>query len=87
LQSFYPRHWPAEIEVETGGEVLRQRVVEATGDPEHPLDAAAVGDKAHRVLDPLVGGERAAEWFNTSRAALDDAAACRKLAESFGAGF
>jgi 2-methylcitrate dehydratase PrpD len=86
LQSFYPQHWPAEVEVEAGGEVLRHRVVEATGDPEHPLDAAAVGDKAHRVLDPLVGAERAAEWLKTSRAALDGAAACRKLAESFGAG-
>jgi 2-methylcitrate dehydratase PrpD len=86
LQSFYPQHWPAEIEVEAGGEVLRERVIAATGDPEHPLDAAAVGDKAHRVLDPLVGGERAAEWFKTSGAALDSAAACRKLAESFGAG-
>ena len=86
LQSFYPQHWPAEVEVEAGGEVLRHRVVEATGDPKHPLDAAAVGDKAHRVLDPLVGGERAADWLKTSRAALDGVAACRKLAESFGAG-
>jgi 2-methylcitrate dehydratase PrpD len=87
LQSFYPQHWPAEVEVETSGEVLHHRVVAATGDPEHPLDAAAVGDKAHRVLDPLVGGERAAEWLETCRAALDGVAACRTLAESFGAGF
>jgi 2-methylcitrate dehydratase PrpD len=86
LQSFYPQHWPAEVEVEAGAEVLRHRIVEATGDPERPLDAAAVADKAHRVLDPLVGGEHAAEWFKTSRAALEGAAACRKLAESFGAG-
>jgi len=87
LQPLYPRHWPAEVEVEIGGEVLRHRVVAATGDPEHPLDAAAVGDKAHRVLDPLVGSARAAEWLKTSTAALDSADACRRLAESFGAGF
>jgi 2-methylcitrate dehydratase PrpD len=86
LEQFYPRHWPAEVEVDAGGEVQRQRVVEATGDPEHPLDAAGVEDKAHRVLDPLAGAERASEWLKTSNAALDDATACRKLAEAFLAG-
>ena len=87
LEAFYPQRWPAEVEVEAGGEVLRQRVVAASGDPEHPLDAAGIGDKAHHVLDPLVGRQRAAEWLKISSAALDDAAACRKLAETFAAGF
>jgi 2-methylcitrate dehydratase PrpD len=86
LDTFYPRHWPADVEVEAGGEVVRHRVVEAPGDPEQPLDAAAVGDKAHRVLDPLVGGGRAADWLNICGAALDDAAACRQLAAAFAAG-
>jgi 2-methylcitrate dehydratase PrpD len=86
LAQFYPQHWPAEVEVTAGGDTIRQRVVEAPGDPEHPLDAAGVGKKAERVLDPLVGRDRAAEWLKLGTAALDDAAACRKLAECFASG-
>jgi 2-methylcitrate dehydratase PrpD len=86
LEAFYPQHWPAEVEVDAGGTTLRQRVVEAAGDPEHPLDAAAVTAKAHRVLDPLVGSDRAAEWLKLADAVLDDRAACRSLAEALAAG-
>jgi 2-methylcitrate dehydratase PrpD len=86
LDAFYPQHWPAEVEVECGNDIRQQRIVEATGDPEHPLDGAGVADKAHRVLDPLIGAERAGEWLKISGAALDDATACRKLADSFAAG-
>ena len=86
LEVFYPRHWPAEVEVEAGGDVVRHRVVEAEGDPERPLDAAGIDDKAHRVLDPLVGGARATGWLTMCGAALDGAAACRKLAAAFAAG-
>jgi 2-methylcitrate dehydratase PrpD len=86
LLPFYPQHWPAEVEVTVGDEVLRQRVVEAAGDPEHPLDATGVADKGHRVLDPLVGRARATEWLKLSAAALDDKAACRALAEGYAAG-
>jgi 2-methylcitrate dehydratase PrpD len=86
LDTYYPQHWPAEVDVEAGGEIFQQRIVEAVGDPEHPLDHAGVTAKAHRVLDPLVGGERASEWLKIAGAALDDAGACRKLADSFAAG-
>jgi 2-methylcitrate dehydratase PrpD len=86
LLQFYPQHWPAEVEVTVGSEVLRQRVIEAAGDPEHPLDAKGVADKGRRVLDPLVGDTRAAEWLKLSAAALDDKTACRLLAEGYAAG-
>jgi len=86
LESFYPQHWPAEVEVESGGDVFRHRTVAANGDPEHPLDGAAVDEKARRVLDPLVGDVRAGEWLKLCGAALDDAAACGKLAAAFAAG-
>jgi 2-methylcitrate dehydratase PrpD len=86
LDAYYPRHWPAEVEIECGNDIRQQRIVEAIGDPEHPLDQAGVAAKAHRVLDPLVGGERAGEWLKLSGAARDDATACRKLADSFAAG-
>ena len=38
LDAYYPQHWPAEVDVEANGEIHRQRIVEAIGDPEHPLD-------------------------------------------------
>lgn len=87
LESFYPHHWPAEVVVEAGGKVFAHRVVAATGDPEHPLDHAGVDDKARRVLEPLVGAARAAQWLKTCGAALDDADAWRELAGAFAAGF
>jgi hypothetical protein len=74
------------VDVESGGEVHQQRVVEAIGDPEHPLDQHGVFAKAHRVLDPLVGKDGIAEWLQMAGAALDDAAACRELAAAFAAG-
>jgi 2-methylcitrate dehydratase PrpD len=86
LESFYPRHWPAEVAVEAGGEIFQHRVVAAAGDPEHPLDHAGVDDKARRVLEPLVGAARAAQWLKTCGAALDDAGACRELVAAFAAG-
>jgi 2-methylcitrate dehydratase PrpD len=85
LETFYPQHWPAEVEIEAGGEAFRHRVVAANGDPEHPLDAAAIEAKARLVLDPLVGAARAGEWLKTCCAALDGGTACRKLAEAFAA--
>jgi 2-methylcitrate dehydratase PrpD len=86
LDSYYPQHWPAEVDVEAGGEIHKQRVVEAIGDPEHPLDRAGVVAKAVAVLAPLVGNGRTAEWVDTVSVALDDPAACCKLAENFAAG-
>jgi 2-methylcitrate dehydratase PrpD len=87
LDAYYPQHWPAEVDVEANGEVHQQRVVEAIGDPEHPLDRAGILTKAHRVLDPLIGNDGTAEWLETAGAALDDATACRKLAAVFAKGF
>jgi 2-methylcitrate dehydratase PrpD len=83
LEAFYPRHWPAEVEVEAGGQLFDRRVVEARGDPEHPLGRAALDDKAHRVLDPLRGAARVDEWLRLCRDAMADNAACERLASAF----
>ena len=83
LEAFYPQHWPAEIEVETGGRMLRRRVIEALGDPEHPLGRAALDDKAHRVLDRLVGAARVDEWLRLCHVGLADGAASDRLADAF----
>jgi 2-methylcitrate dehydratase PrpD len=83
LEAFYPQHWPAEVEVEAGGQIFRRRVIETRGDPEHPLDRVAVDDKAHRVLDPLVGAARVDAWLRLCHDGLQDGVACERLAAAF----
>ncbi len=85
LETFYPQHWPAEVEVEAGGEVFRHRVVEAVGDPERPLSRVAIDDKAHRVLDPLLDPVRVDEWLTMCHRALTSVGACETLAMAFAA--
>jgi 2-methylcitrate dehydratase PrpD len=85
LEAFYPQHWPAEVEVEAGGQIFRRRVIAAVGDPEHPLDRAALDDKAHRVLKPLLGTARVNLWLRLCHDALAGSAQCDRLASSFAA--
>ena len=83
LAGFYPRHWPAEVEVDAGGKAYRRRVVAAAGDPERPLRRADVDAKGHRVLDPLVGAARVDGWLAMCHGALHDRAACERLVTAF----
>jgi 2-methylcitrate dehydratase PrpD len=83
LESFYPRHWPAEVEVEVGGKILKRRVVAAAGDPEHPLGRAAVDDKAHRVLDTMLGSARVDEWLALCHGALTSSVSCKDLVTAY----
>ncbi len=83
LEAFYPQHWPAEVEIVAGSETLRRRVVAAFGDPEYPLGPDNIEEKAHRVLDPLLGAASVGEWLTMCDGALLDASACKKLAIAF----
>jgi 2-methylcitrate dehydratase PrpD len=83
LEPFYPRHWPAAIEVEAGGKEFQHRIVEAIGDPEHPLAAPDVDQKARRVLEPMIGPQRTADWLTMGRDAFRDAAACKRFVVAF----
>jgi 2-methylcitrate dehydratase PrpD len=84
LAQYYPNQWPAEVEVSgTDGRKWRERVIAAPGDPGRPLDAAALDDKAHRLLDHLIGRARADDLVGTARRGLADAAGCRALAGAF----
>jgi 2-methylcitrate dehydratase PrpD len=83
LETFYPRHWPAAVEVEAGGKTFEHRIVEAVGDPEHPLGRAVIDEKAHRVLDPLCGAARAAEWLALCHGAFAGKAECARLVAAF----
>ena len=85
LEEFYPQHWPAEVEIEAGGKSFRRRVVAAAGDPEHPLGRADIDEKAHCVLDPLIGAARVDAWIDLCDGALHGGAECRRLATAFAA--
>lgn len=82
LDAFYPRHWPAEVEVEAGAKVFRRRMVEASGDPERPLDRAGIEEKARSVLDPLLGSAATAKWLALCHGALASSAGCKRLASA-----
>ena len=85
LQKQFPKRWPAEIEVRAGGRTLHRAAHEVTGDPDKPLDDAALALKAHRILDPLFGMNNAARMISIAHGGLNDAAACQKLCAAFGA--
>ena len=62
LTSYYPRHWPALIEVTTNdGRVLKKLTVASDGDPELSFDWNRVVAKFRRLAVPVVGQGRADE--------------------------
>jgi 2-methylcitrate dehydratase PrpD len=83
LEPLYPRHWPAEVEVEADGKTLRRRVVAAAGDPERPLGRSEIDAKAHRVLDALLGAASVGEWLMMCHGAVSGAGECKTLATAF----
>lgn len=83
LEPFYPLYWPAEVEIEADGKTARRRVVAAAGDPDNPLGGADIDDKAHRVLDSLIGAACVDEWLSMCHGALDGNAECQKIATAF----
>jgi 2-methylcitrate dehydratase PrpD len=83
LEAFYPLHWPADVEVQTGGKAFRNRVIAAAGDPENPLSPSDLEEKGHRVLDPLVGAAEVEKWLILCRDAFKGSAECGRLAAAF----
>lgn len=83
LEAFYPLHWPADVEVQTGGQAFRNRVIATAGDPENPLSPSDIEDKGHHVLDALMGSETVDEWLILCRDAFNGSAECGRLAAAF----
>ncbi len=60
LASYYPRQWPARVDVVLAdGRILSQLVLAAAGDPESAA-TVEVNEKFHRLVDPLIGAPAAA---------------------------
>jgi 2-methylcitrate dehydratase PrpD len=88
LAQYYPHDWPAEVEVVgTDGSTRRELVVAAPGDPSRPLDQEALDEKAHRLLDRLIGRDSAAKLIGMAQRGLADESGCRALAGAFVQGF
>jgi 2-methylcitrate dehydratase PrpD len=79
LAAHYPARWPARIEVETASGTASEEVVDAPGDPGRPLDLAAVRDKFHRCIDPLLGPGEVDGWIAAAEGAVADDGALAEL--------
>jgi 2-methylcitrate dehydratase PrpD len=84
LLDVFPASYPAEIEVTAGDETLRKRVNAAYGDPERPLDDAALLHKAERIWRmPLMHGRsRVKTVIELGLASLSDRDACKRVADA-----
>jgi 2-methylcitrate dehydratase PrpD len=82
LLEVFPRAWPADVEIEADGKVLRKRVVEALGDPARPLDDTQLAHKAEAVLRRMDGAPPAADIVALGLAGLTDRAARRRMADT-----
>jgi 2-methylcitrate dehydratase PrpD len=84
LAQYYPHDWPAEVEaVGSDGSTRRERVIAAPGDPSRPLDDRALDEKAHGVLDRLIGRDDAARLIGVASGGLADESGCRALVGAF----
>jgi 2-methylcitrate dehydratase PrpD len=82
LLEFFPACYPAEIEVNANGQVLRKRVTAALGDPERPLDDAQLRDKAELVSQQMGDAFDAKRLVAVGLAGLRDKASCKTLADT-----
>ena len=71
LESHYPTCWPASVVVDADGSSITRTVLDTPGDPASPLSAGALTDKAHRVLDPMIGADACAGWLEAAVAGWD----------------
>ena len=83
LQVEFPFRWPGSIDVDFAGCSVSCEVMVATGDSDRPLDSTAFDEKAHRILDPLVGREDATKLTSTALDGLSNAHSCQKLIDIF----
>ena len=83
LDSYFPKQWPAEIEVKTAQGTRKARVIDAPGDPGRRLDDAALEAKAAHVLAHLGLRDHAPRLVALGCQAATDTAACRELANVF----
>ena len=88
LAQYYPGHWPREeVEVGQDGSTRRELVIAAPGDPDRPLDDGVLEDKAHRLLDRLIGRDGADQLLKIAGRGFADKSGCRALAGAFVQGF
>jgi len=79
LLQYYPKSWPARLDITTPGGKRERLVIQMPGDPQRPFDEPQVAGKFRRVTAALVG-ERAAEGLlRLSLAALDEDGGPRML--------
>lgn len=67
LDAFYPARWPAKVVATMNdGSVAERLVTDAVGDPEFPMDAAAVAEKFRRVTHGVLDEPTAQSLLETA---------------------
>jgi 2-methylcitrate dehydratase PrpD len=81
LDHFYPRRWPARVELElVDGSRRVIQVESACGDPDRPLTNVDLDSKFLRLSTPAIGEGAARELLDSCRSASEDAGALERIA-------
>jgi 2-methylcitrate dehydratase PrpD len=72
LLAGYPKAWPARVSVTTPSGRVERTVAHVPGDPERPLDDAALRAKFQRLVVPALGEQGARELQARALAALEE---------------
>jgi 2-methylcitrate dehydratase PrpD len=72
LLQYYPKSWPARLEVATPSGKHERLVIHVPGDPQRPFDEPQVAAKFRRVTAPLIGERAADDLLRFSLAALGE---------------
>jgi 2-methylcitrate dehydratase PrpD len=71
LDEFYPKRWPARLEVVWRSQVSEELVVDATGDPSTSYGRQQVHEKFRRFVGPVLGTEQTENILSLCCSILD----------------
>ncbi|OGA00057.1 MAG: hypothetical protein A3H35_20530 [Betaproteobacteria bacterium RIFCSPLOWO2_02_FULL_62_17] len=79
LMEYFPRAWPASIEVRARAGGGQRLVTEIPGDAGRPLDESQIRDKCRRVFSPLLAAPSAVSLCDAALGVLDRPEGVNKL--------
>lgn len=83
LDAFYPKQWPARVEVKSAGRVLSKDVFDPLGSPANPMDDVALAAKVEQVLGHVERGQFAKPLLTLATAPFETDEAAMALARFF----
>ena len=83
LDSSYPSHWPARIEIRTRSGTLHHEIIEPIGAPGNPISDRDLEEKARRVLSRAGRADAIESLLAVTRSAFETEATASALARFF----